>query len=85
MTERLNIFKENFVEKIQVFLNKYYRLKMKKQGYTLVGHKDNLYYGVSKQDIWQFYYTYGLKMIPITTSEGRLKAKFTYSVLLRNN
>lgn len=84
MTGRLNIL-SYFLECKHIILKKYFRIKMKQYGYTFVGNKDNLYYGVSDNDIWQFYYTYGLKMIPIATSEGRLKAKFTYSVLLRNN
>lgn len=66
-------------------LKKVYKIKLKQQGFTYVGNKDNLYYGVNNEDVWQFYYTYGFTMIPITTCEGRLKAKFTYKILLNSN
>ena len=84
MLERLNI-KDFLKSKQNIILQEYYKLKMFKDGFVLVGHKGNLYYGVSKDDIWQFYYVYGLNMIPIETAVGRLKAKFTYSILLRND
>ena len=85
MTERLDNIVDFVVKKKEVVLRKYVSYKMKQQGYTFVGCKDNLYYGVTNNDKWQFYYVYGMKIIPIAVSDNRLKAKFTYSVLLQKN